>query len=289
MRPEDYNFAFLDEGSKREIRRAVMKAVAIPGYQVPFGSRELPIGRGWGTGGIQLTMSLIGPKDTLKVIDQGNDDSVNAVSIKKLIGATTGVEITTDTAEADIIQSRHRIPEEPLREDQVLVLQVPNPEPLRGVSPHEEVTRQLHGDGEYTGIWVRLFEQLLKKGSPFRGADHPVMVNDRYVMNPSPIPRYDNPKLHDAKCLYLFGAGREKKIYAVPPHTKVESLTFEDYPFQKEDMSGRRCRLCGAVHVYFDEIFDAETGERYYQCSDTGYCQKRRRQAEEGKLGGEEK
>ena len=50
---EKYNYAFLDEGSKREIRRSVLKAVAIPGYQVPFGSRELPIGRGWGTGGIQ--------------------------------------------------------------------------------------------------------------------------------------------------------------------------------------------------------------------------------------------
>ena len=87
-----YNFAFLDEGSKREIRRSILHAIAIPGYQVPFGSRELPIGRGWGTGGIQLTMSLIGPDDMLKVIDQGNDDSVNAVSIKRLIGATTGVK-----------------------------------------------------------------------------------------------------------------------------------------------------------------------------------------------------
>lgn len=48
MNPE-YNFAFLDEGSKREIRRSILKAVAVPGYQVPFGSRELPIGRGWGT------------------------------------------------------------------------------------------------------------------------------------------------------------------------------------------------------------------------------------------------
>lgn len=184
----DYNFAFLDEGSKREIRRAVLHAIAVPGYQVPFGSRELPIGRGWGTGGIQLTMSLIGPDDTLKVIDQGNDDSVNAVSIKRLICDTTGVETTTDTAQADIIQSRHRIPEEPLREDQVLVLQVPTPEPLRSVDPHEEVTRQLHADGEYTGIWVNLFEQLLTRGSPFRGADHPVLVDGRYVMNPSPHP-----------------------------------------------------------------------------------------------------
>lgn len=276
MVSNDYNFAFLDEGSKREIRRSIIKAIAIPGYQVPFGSRELPIGRGWGTGGIQLTMSLIGPDDVLKVIDQGNDDSVNAVSIKKLIGDTTGVEITTDTEEATLIQSRHRVPEEKLREDQVLVLQVPLPEPLRCVSPHEEVTRELHGDGEYTGIWVNLFEQLLKKGSPFKGADHPVRVNERYIMNPSPIPRYDNPKLNDSDCLYLFGAGREKKIYAVPPHTKVESLTFDDFPFQKEDMAGRCCRLCGASNVYFDEMFDAKTGEKFYQCSDTGYCQKRR-------------
>lgn len=279
MRTEDYNFAFLDEGSKREIRRSVLKAIAIPGYQVPFGSRELPIGRGWGTGGIQLTMSLIGPDDTLKVIDQGNDDSVNAVSIKKLIGDTTGVEITTDTAEATLIQSRHRIPEEKLREDQVLVLQVPNPEPLRGVSPHEEVTRELHGNAEYTGIWVNLFEQLLRKGTPFKGADHPVITNGRHIMNPSPIPRYDNPKLHQADCLYLFGAGREKKIYAVPPYTEVESLAFEDHPFRREDMSGRKCRLCGAENVYFDEMFDAQTGQRFYQCSDTGYCQKRRRES----------
>ena len=38
-----YNFAFFDEGSKREVRRAILKAVAIPGYQVPFASREMPI------------------------------------------------------------------------------------------------------------------------------------------------------------------------------------------------------------------------------------------------------
>lgn len=84
---ENYNYAFLDEGSKREIRRCILKAVAIPGYQVPFGSRELPIGRGWGTGGIQLTLSLIGSDDTLKVIDQGSDESVNAVNIKKICKA----------------------------------------------------------------------------------------------------------------------------------------------------------------------------------------------------------
>ncbi len=29
-----YNFAYLDEQTKRMIRRAILKAVAIPGYQV---------------------------------------------------------------------------------------------------------------------------------------------------------------------------------------------------------------------------------------------------------------
>jgi alpha-D-ribose 1-methylphosphonate 5-phosphate C-P lyase len=106
-----YNYAFFDEGSKREIRRAILKSVCIPGYQTPFASREMPIARGWGTGGLQVTLSLIGRDDTLKVIDQGADESVNAVSIKKLVGSTTGVTTTDRTAAATLIQSRHRIPE----------------------------------------------------------------------------------------------------------------------------------------------------------------------------------
>lgn len=276
-----YNFAFLDEGAKREIRRAILKAVAIPGYQVPFGSRELPIGRGWGTGGLQITLSIIGKRDVLKVIDQGSDDSVNAVSIRKLVTLTADVKTTADTTEATIVQSRHRIPEDRLRDDQIMVLQVPNPEPLRSVSPKETVSRSLHAEGEYSGIWLRLYEGIVKHGRTVSGADHPVMAAGRYVMNPSPIPRFDNPKLHQAECLYLFGAGREKKIYAIPPHTDVVSLAYDDYPFTVEDVSGRVCKLCGATGVYFDEIHDSGTGEHYFQCSDSGYCGSRRRKKEE--------
>ncbi|MEL7303183.1 MAG: alpha-D-ribose 1-methylphosphonate 5-phosphate C-P-lyase PhnJ, partial [Pseudomonadota bacterium] len=68
-----YNFAYLDEQTKRMIRRALLKAVAIPGYQVPFSSREMPMPYGWGTGGVQVTASVLGRNDTLKVIDQGAD------------------------------------------------------------------------------------------------------------------------------------------------------------------------------------------------------------------------
>lgn len=269
---DHYNYAFLDEGSKREIRRSILKAVAIPGYQVPFGSRELPIGRGWGTGGIQLTLSLIGRDDVLKVIDQGSDESVNAVNIKKFVGACTDVAVTDDTRAATLIQTRHRIPEIPMTNDQILVLQVPLPEPLRIVEPREEVTKKMHAESDYAPIWLQLYESLIKYKKVTIASEYPCMVEDRYIMNPSPIPKFDNDKLNDAECLYLFGAGREKKIYAIPPHTKVVSLAFDDVPFEKESFKGKRCRLCGSTNTYLDEMIDSATGTVFYQCSDTSYC-----------------
>lgn len=272
MMNRNYNFAFLDEGSKREIRRAALKAVAIPGYQVSFGSRELPIGRGWGTGGIQLTLSLIGPEDVLKVIDQGSDESVNAVNIKKFIGLCTDVETTTKTSEATVIQTRHRIPEVPLTNRQILIFQVPIPEPLRIVEAREEVTKKMHAEKDYAPIWLQLYESLVKYNKVTIASEYPCMVSGRYMMNPSPIPKFDNPKLHRAECLYLFGAGREKKIYAIPPYTEVISLAFDDIPFEKENFKGKKCRLCGSENTYLDEMFD-QHGDRFYQCSDTSYCQ----------------
>lgn len=269
------HFAFFDEGSKREIRRALLKAVAIPGYQVSFASREMPIARGWGTGGLQITLSIIGKSDVLKVIDQGADESVNAVSMKRLVQATTNVRLTEKTEEATIIQSRHRIPEVPLKDRQIIVLQVPEPEPLRKVEAKEYVTKILHSENEYSGAWLTLFEQIMKYGKTATGADHPVYVNNRYVMAPSPIPRYDNPKMHQSDALILLGAGREKKVYAVPPYTDVQSLAFADYPFAVETFAGVHCHLCGTSDVFMDEILDSKSGATIYQCNDTCYCMDR--------------
>lgn len=112
-----YNFAYLDEQTKRMIRRAILKAIAIPGYQVPFASREMPMPYGWGTGGVQVTASILGPQDVLKVIDQGADDTTNAVSIRAFFQKVADVAVTTRTKDATIIQTRHRIPEENSRRD----------------------------------------------------------------------------------------------------------------------------------------------------------------------------
>jgi alpha-D-ribose 1-methylphosphonate 5-phosphate C-P lyase len=269
---EKIHFAFFDEGSKMEIRRATLKAVAIPGYQVPFASREMPIARGWGTGGLQLTLSLVGKSDILKVIDQGSDESVNAVNIKKIVVQTTGISTTHATSEATLIQSRHRIPEIPLTDRQILVLQVPLPEPLRAYEKSEYKTQRLHADQQYSGAWLMLFEQIMKYGHMSTGADHPVLVHDRYVSAPSPIPKFDNPKMAYSSALILLGAGREKKIYAIPPYTKVVSLDFEDFPFRLESFDHKHCHLCGATGVYLDELHHETSGEKVYQCNDTSYC-----------------
>jgi len=270
-----YNFAYLNENSKREIRRKTLKAVCIPGYQVPFSSPELPIARGWGTGGLQITMSIIGPDDILKVIDQGCDGGVNAVNIRNLLVSTTGIATTYDTTQATIIQTRHRIPEEPMRSDQILVLQVPIPEPLRWVEASMAKAAEMHGEMDYSRILVMLYEDIVKWGEITIGARYPSLVNNRYLIDPSPIPRWDVPKLHMAETLFLFGAGREKRIYAVPPHTKVEPLDFTDYPFRIECFEDYTCARCGYGDIYLNELFDEKTGQKLYICSDSSYCDKR--------------
>ncbi len=270
-----YNFAYLDEQTKRMIRRALLKAVAIPGHQIPFGSREMPLPYGWGTGGIQITAAILGADDVLKVIDQGADDTTNAVSIRRFFAKTAGVATTTRTDAATVIQTRHRIPEAPLTENQILVYQVPQPEPLVKLEPSRAETRRMHALAEYGAMHVRLYEDITRYGQVAISYDYPVMVNDRYLMAPSPIPAFDNPKLHQMPALQLFGAGREKRIYAIPPYTNVRSLDFEDHPF-RAGRAPHACGLCGADTSYLDEVVVDNAGGRLFVCSDTDYCETRR-------------
>jgi alpha-D-ribose 1-methylphosphonate 5-phosphate C-P lyase len=270
----DYNFAYLDEQTKRMIRRAILKGLAVPGYQVPFASREMPMPYGWGTGGVQVTAATLTPEDRLKVIDQGADDTTNAVSIRKFFERTAGVATTEATAEATIIQTRHRIPEVPLGEDQILVYQVPIPEPLRYLEPRETETRRMHALEDYGLMHVKLYEDIARHGAIATAYAYPVRVSGRYVMDPSPIPKFDNPKLNMA-AIQLFGAGREQRIYAVPPWTDVVSLDFEDFPFEATK-ADHPCALCGAEDSYLDEVITDDAGGRMFVCSDTDYCRSRR-------------
>jgi len=75
----------------------------------------------------------------------------------------------------------------------------------------------------------------------------------------------------------LFGAGREKKIYAVPPFSEAEPIAFEDVPFRVEnfdDKQGNRlsCARCGNQESFLDEFIDSRSGKKVYQCSDIDWC-----------------
>lgn len=269
-----YNFAYLDESTKRMIRRAILKAVAIPGHQVPFGSREMPLPYGWGTGGIQVTAAILGPHDVLKVIDQGADDTTNAVSIRGFFRRVAGVRTTERTAEATVIQTRHRIPETPLTEAQIIVYQVPMPEPLFRLEARVAETKRMHALADYGLMHVKLYEDITRHGHVATSYNYPVMVNGRYLMAPSPIPAFDNPKMDRMPALQLFGAGREKRIYAVPPYTEVRSLDFEDHPF-RPIRAPHACALCGSEESYLDEVIVDDRGGKMFVCSDTDYCASR--------------
>jgi alpha-D-ribose 1-methylphosphonate 5-phosphate C-P lyase len=272
-----YNFAYLDEHTKRMLRRGLLKAVAIPGHQVPFASREMPLAHGWGTGGIQVTAAVLGENDVLKVIDQGSDDTTNAVNIRQFFARTAGVATTTRTRDATIIQTRHRIPEAPLHEGQILVYQVPQPEPLYRLEPRRAETLTMHAFAEYGLMNVKLYEDLARWGRIETAYDYPVRVDGRYVMAPSPIPAFDNPKMHRMAALQLFGAGREKRLYAIPPYTDVHSLDFEDHPFEVHPQ-GHACALCGCTTSFLDETVQAE-GDVLWTCSDSDWC----RELQEGR------
>ncbi len=270
-----YNFGYLDEQSKRMIRRSILKAVAVPGYQVPFGGREMPLPYGWGTGGIQVTASVLGPEDVLKVIDQGADDTTNAVSIRRFFERVCAVATTERTGEASVIQTRHRVPEQALRADQIIVYQVPQPEPLRKLEPRETETRKLHAYAEYGLMHVRLYEDIARYGEIAVSYDYPVLTNERYVTAPTPTPKFDNPKMDHMPALQLFGAGREKRIYAIPPFTRVRSLDFDDHPFTVQRWDAR-CALCDAPDSFLDEVVLDDRGARMFVCSDSDYCAGRR-------------
>jgi alpha-D-ribose 1-methylphosphonate 5-phosphate C-P lyase len=273
------SWGFLDASAKREMRRKMVKAIAVPGCQMPYASREVPMARGWGTGGLQVTLTLLRPDSVVKVIDQGADDSVNAASIRRFLSRVSGAAETWDTLDATLIQSRHRVPEEKLRQDQVLVLQVPNPEPLRPVQPNMSIARQMHADADYGRLWLVLYEQMVRSGRIMEGAAYPSLVNGRHVMTPSPIPRWDVPKLNMAQNLTFLSAGREKRLYAVPPFTRVEPLVFSDVPYKVEDHADLTCHRSGLRGVFMNEI-PQDGGGSVFEASDSHLGIKAIRRAE---------
>lgn len=270
-------FGYLDEDSKRSVRRTILKALAIPGYQVPFVAPEMPIAYGWGVGGMVVTASLINEEDLLKVTDHGSDDTVNAVNIRSFFTRTAFVTTTTRTPEATLIQVRQRVPEAKLQEGQIVVFQVPRPDPLRAFVNSAKEASRMHAHADYGRVYARLFEERTgSRGAVQPGYDYPVMVERRYLMSPSPIPKRDNASLDRSPAIQIFGAARERRLYALPPYTHVESLAFDDIPFDAGyPDDGRQCVICGCATSHLDHLLQKDDGTSEWVCSDTECCEQR--------------
>jgi alpha-D-ribose 1-methylphosphonate 5-phosphate C-P lyase len=276
-----YNFAYLDEQTKRMIRRAILKAIAIPGYQVPFASREMPMPYGWGTGGVQVTAAIIGPTTVLKVIDQGADDTTNAVSIR-VLPKTAGVARRRPHARRD----DHPDPPPHSRNaaDRRPGAGLPGADPRAAALSRAARDRDPQ-DARARGIRPHACEALRghrPHGHIATTYAYPVKVEGRYVMDPSPTPKFDNPKMDMSPALQLFGAGREKRIYAIPPHTAWSASISRITPSRSSSFE-EPCALCGAENVYLDEVLD-DKGGRMFVCSDTDHCEERLAEGHKGGL-----
>jgi len=232
-------------------------------------------------------VNSLGSRMAKRALLKDDYDALLRIAREQVEGGAHALDVcvatTERTAEASIIQTRHRIPETPLRENQIIVYQVPIPEPLRWAEPREVETRKMHALGEYGLMHVKLYEDIARFGHIATSYAYPVKVNARYVMDPSPTPKFDNPKMDNCAALQLFGAGREKRIYAIPPYTQVVSLDFEDHPFEPYRFNAP-CALCGAENSYLDEIVTDDKGGRMFVCSDTDYCEGRQAAGHHGSL-----
>jgi alpha-D-ribose 1-methylphosphonate 5-phosphate C-P lyase len=213
------------------IRRAILKALAVPGYQVPFASREMPMPYGWGTGGVQVTAACLTPEDVLKVIDQGADDTTNAVSIRKFFPAPRASPRPKRTARRRSSRPATASPNAAdRRADPCLSGADPRTPALSGTARDRDAQ-----DARAGGIRADAC-QALRGHRPARqiatSYAYPVKVEGRYVMDPRRSPSSTIRNCRTCPAIQLFGAGREQRIYALPPYTQVVSLDFEDHPFE---------------------------------------------------------
>jgi alpha-D-ribose 1-methylphosphonate 5-phosphate C-P lyase len=156
-----------------------------------------------------------------------------------------------------------------LRPGAIVVLQVPFPDPLRLVEPSDAVTRRMHAERDYAKMWLYLYEDIVRYGEISLSYRYPCLVNDGVLMDPTPIPRHDVAKLHQSPTLHLFGAGREQRIYALPPYTDVTPIDFEDFRFRTE-RAGGPCVRCGSTASFRTNLPGSG-----WLCSDTAHCDRR--------------
>ena len=269
-----YNFAYLDEQTKRMIRRAILKAHRHPrlsgAVRLPRNADALWLGhrRRAGDGRDHR------PGRRAEGHRPGRRRHHQRRLDPRLLRTRSPMSRSPrDTAEATIIQTRHRIPEQPLTEGQILVYQVPIPEPLRFLEPRETETRKMHALEEYGLMHVKLYEDIARHGHIATTYAYPVKVEGRYVMDPSPMPKFDNPKMHMSRgAAAVRRRPREAHLRRAALYRGGEPRFRGPSLRDPELRPALRAVRRRAASISTRSILD-DQGGRMFVCSDTDHCE----------------
>ncbi len=96
------------------------------------------------------------------------------------------------------------------------------------------------------------------------------MVENRYMMNPSPIPKLTSETSYGSVPLFIrSGAGKGNICF--PPHTRLDRLNLRTSLLKRKASKAKDVGFAKAPHR-ISTRFLIRHGERFYQCSDTSHC-----------------
>ena len=155
------------------------------------------------------------------------------------------------------------------QERQVLVYQVPIPEPLRWLEPRETETRTTHALGDYGVINVKFYEDI----APPAHRNHLRLSGPRrrpLPHGPSPIPKFDNPKMDIVR-----------RCSSSAPGAKSASTRSRPIPGEEARLRGSSVRAHRSMMTarsaarpnFLDEVMIDDDAGRMFVCSDSDYCE----------------
>ena len=167
------------------------------------------------------------------------------------------------TEEATIIQTRHRMPETPLREGQILVFQVPIPEPLRMLEPRETETRTLHALSRVR----RHAGQPLREHRPPRPhrQDLRLSGDGERALHDEPLA---DPEVRQSQARPQPGAAALRRRAARSASTPCRPTRRSRASTSTTIRSRSRrwtecCALCGSRESFLDEMIVDDAGKRH--------------------------
>ena len=135
----------------------------------------------------------------------------------------------------------------------------------------------MHALEEYGVMHVKLYEDIAR----LRPHRHDLRLSGAWWRSPPDVVPRRSPHSTIRSCdrcpaLQLFGAGREKRIYAIPPYTRRRQPRFRGSPVSGPEPGGAVRPLRRRATASLTRSSSTTRAARMFVCSDTDHCGKRR-------------